>query len=118
VTHRDASSHYPLLHARAPEGLTAKRVTTCHASQDGWDAEDWQFAFEERAAILEYDEGLSRAEAEALAAQQIAEQRQRAAAPRPKPWRSGTSWAGVAGIKAGWYRGRLPQGQPFKDFGK
>jgi len=37
--------------------------------------DDWQFAFEERAAILEYDEGLPRAEAEALAAEQIAQQR-------------------------------------------
>jgi hypothetical protein len=35
-----------------------------------WDESDWHFAFEERAAILEYDEGLPRAEAEALAAEQ------------------------------------------------
>jgi len=41
----------------------------------GWDEADWHFAFEERAAILEYDEGLPRAEAEALAAEQIAQQR-------------------------------------------
>lgn len=32
-----------------------------------WDAEDWQMAFEERAAILEYDGGFSRSEAERLA---------------------------------------------------
>jgi hypothetical protein len=43
----------------------------------GWDAADWQFAIEERAAILEYDEGLSRVEAGALAADQIAAQRRR-----------------------------------------
>jgi hypothetical protein len=36
--------------------------------------DDWA-AFEERAAILEYDEGLTRADAEALAAEQIAYQR-------------------------------------------
>jgi hypothetical protein len=43
----------------------------------GWDESDWRFAFEERAAILEYDEGLPRAEGEALAADQIAAQRRR-----------------------------------------
>jgi hypothetical protein len=55
------------------------RVSTASDLQkfSGWDAADWQFAIEERAAILEYDEGLPRAEAEALAAQQIAAQHQR-----------------------------------------
>jgi hypothetical protein len=48
--------------------------------QPVWDEDDWHCAFEERAAILEYDEGLSRPKAEALAAQQIAAQRQGAAA--------------------------------------
>jgi len=43
----------------------------------GWDEADWQLAIEERAAILEYDEGLPRAEAEALAAEQITDQRRR-----------------------------------------
>jgi hypothetical protein len=42
-----------------------------------WDEEDWQVAFEERAAILEYDEGLPRATAEALAAEQVKDQRRR-----------------------------------------
>jgi hypothetical protein len=37
------------------------------ASGGGWDAEDWQTYFDERAAIAEFDGGLSRAEAEALA---------------------------------------------------
>jgi hypothetical protein len=41
----------------------------------GWDEEDWQVAFEERAAILEYDEGLSRPDAARLARQQIDQQR-------------------------------------------
>jgi hypothetical protein len=49
-------------------------------ARSGWDESDWQFAIEERAAILEYDEGLSRAEAEALAAQQIADQRRQGVA--------------------------------------
>ena len=36
-----------------------------------WDDEDWQTAFDERAAILEFDQGLPRDEAEALAWWQI-----------------------------------------------
>ena len=36
-----------------------------------FDAEDWQAAFDERAGILEFDEGLPRAEAERLACEQI-----------------------------------------------
>jgi len=40
-------------------------------SAEGWDEEDWQAAFDERAGILEYDEGLTRAEAEALAREQV-----------------------------------------------
>jgi hypothetical protein len=46
-------------------------------ARSGWDESDWQFAIEERAAILEYDEGLPRAEAEALAAEQIGAERRR-----------------------------------------
>ena len=37
--------------------------------------EDWQFMFDERAAILEYDEGLPRLQAEALARQWLIAQR-------------------------------------------
>lgn len=37
----------------------------------GWDEADWQAAFDERAGILEYDEGLPRAEAERLAREQV-----------------------------------------------
>jgi hypothetical protein len=40
-----------------------------------WDEEDWQAAFDERAAILEYDEGLTRSEASRLARKQIDQQR-------------------------------------------
>lgn len=40
-----------------------------------WDIEDWQAAFDERAGILEYDEGLPRKKAEALARQWLIEQR-------------------------------------------
>lgn len=35
--------------------------------RSGWDGEDWQAAYEERAATLEYDENVPRLEAEALA---------------------------------------------------
>jgi hypothetical protein len=42
-----------------------------------WDEEDWRFAFEERAAILEFDEGLPRSEAARIARQQIEDQRRR-----------------------------------------
>jgi hypothetical protein len=37
------------------------------ASNDGWSAEDWRALFDERAGILEFDDGLSRTEAEAQA---------------------------------------------------
>lgn len=40
-------------------------------NRSGWDDEDWQVAFDERAAILEFDQGVSREEAETLARQQI-----------------------------------------------
>ena len=36
-------------------------------ANDGWSPEDWQVFFDERAAIAEFDGGLSRAEAEARA---------------------------------------------------
>jgi hypothetical protein len=53
----------------------ARRVAPrCHASNSrfaSWTEEDWAFAFEERAAILEYDGGHSREEAERLARAEI-----------------------------------------------
>ena len=36
-------------------------------ANDGWSPDDWQVFFDERAAILEFDGGLPRAEAEARA---------------------------------------------------
>lgn len=48
-------------------------------NDDGWNEEDWHFAFEERAAILEYDGGFPREEAERRARIEI-EARRRAAA--------------------------------------
>lgn len=36
-----------------------------------WDEADWRAAFEERAAILEYDGGHTRAEAERLAREEV-----------------------------------------------
>ncbi len=38
---------------------------------NGWVQEDWQAAFDERAGILEYDEGVPRCDAERLARDQI-----------------------------------------------
>ncbi|MFM9859267.1 hypothetical protein RUR49_12385 [Pseudoxanthobacter sp. M-2] len=40
-----------------------------------WDMEDWRAAFDERAGILEFDEGLSREDAERVAGAEIAERR-------------------------------------------
>jgi hypothetical protein len=45
--------------------------------QSAWEELDWQIAYDERAAILEHDEGLARAAAGRLARQQIDEQRRR-----------------------------------------
>jgi hypothetical protein len=45
----------------------AEVVALLRPAKDGWSAEDWQVFFDERAAIVEFDGGLSRAEAEAHA---------------------------------------------------
>lgn len=45
-------------------------------NDNGWDEEDWQAAFDERAAILEYDAGMTRGAAEAMARSEIDAQRQ------------------------------------------
>ena len=42
---------------------------------DAWAEEDWQALYEERAGIMEFDGGLPRAEAEAFAAEEVAQQR-------------------------------------------
>ena len=44
-------------------------------TDSGWDQEDWQAVFDERAAILEYDAGMTRGDAEAVARREIAERR-------------------------------------------
>ena len=58
-------------------GTTAVRSANFHdpADRAEWDDEDWQAAFEERAAILEFDENFLRHEAENLARLQIESQR-------------------------------------------
>jgi hypothetical protein len=50
-------------------GEGGRTVTGGHrvSSTDGWTGEDWQAFFEERAAIAEFDGGLSRTQAEAQA---------------------------------------------------
>jgi hypothetical protein len=45
----------------------AEIVALLRPAEDGWSAEDWQVFFDERAAIIEFDGGLPRAEAEAQA---------------------------------------------------
>ncbi|MFG1277888.1 hypothetical protein [Xanthobacter autotrophicus] len=51
-------------------GSSPERIT--HFSRlTGWDAEDWQAAFDERAAVLEYDAGLRRADAERIARAEV-----------------------------------------------
>ena len=57
------------------EGSPPEAFPIFQPDGNGWDEEDWQVAFEERAAILEYDEGLSRPDASRLARQQINQQR-------------------------------------------
>lgn len=47
------------------------------SNRHGWDEEDWQVAFDERAAILEFDEGMARQEAESLAWRMIEAERKR-----------------------------------------
>jgi hypothetical protein len=44
---------------------------------NGWDDEDWQAAFDERAAILEFDHSMHREDAERLAWRQIEAERKR-----------------------------------------
>jgi hypothetical protein len=46
-------------------------------NRSNWDDEDWRVAFDERAAILEFDQGVPRDEAETVARHQIAAERKR-----------------------------------------
>jgi hypothetical protein len=46
-------------------------------NRSAWDEEDWLAAFDERAAILQFDEDLPRQEAESLASRQIEADRKR-----------------------------------------
>lgn len=45
--------------------------------RSGWDDEAWQAAYEERAAVLEFDEGVPRDDAERQARQEIENQQKR-----------------------------------------
>ncbi|WGD32019.1 hypothetical protein AncyloWKF20_09460 [Ancylobacter sp. WKF20] len=49
----------------------SERFRVFSLDRSGWDGEDWQATYEERAAILEHDEGLPRAEAEQLAREHV-----------------------------------------------
>jgi hypothetical protein len=75
----------------------AEIVALLRPGRDGWSAEDWRSFFEERAAITEFDGGLSRTEAEAQAlACCIVEWLNRNPAP-PAPGRC--AWCGQAESK-------------------
>ena len=52
------------LHKEAIKALLAR-------DDVGWSGEEWLAQFDERAGILEFDEGLPRAEAERLAAEEV-----------------------------------------------
>jgi hypothetical protein len=64
----EPETHIPFARQRVASVATVARVQTDIAH---WDEEDWQAAFDERAAILEYDGGFPRAEAERLAGDEI-----------------------------------------------
>jgi hypothetical protein len=67
----------PVMGFEGFEGSSSEQIPNFDHLSDrsGWDEGDWQAAFDERAAILEFDEGLHRAEAARLARQQIDHQR-------------------------------------------
>lgn len=63
------------LHRHSFEGFEGSLTPPSENFLARWDAEDWQVAFEERAAILEFDEGLSQLEAARRARREIEQQR-------------------------------------------
>ena len=63
--------------ARGFEGFEGSLAPLSANFLTDWGDEDWQVAFDERAAILEFDEGLSRPEATRRARQEIDQQRRR-----------------------------------------
>jgi hypothetical protein len=70
----------PVMGFEGFEGAPSEQIPNFDHLSDraGWDEEDWQAAFDERAGILEFDEGLPRSEAARIARQQIDEQRRMA----------------------------------------
>jgi hypothetical protein len=63
----EAASEPPASVVDALRRRKAEVVAMLRPGRDGWSAEDWRLFFEERAAIAEFDGGLSRTEAEARA---------------------------------------------------
>ena len=63
----EASSPPPDAVLEALSRNKAEIVALLRAGDDGWNAEDWQVYFDERAGIAEFDGGLSRSQAEARA---------------------------------------------------
>ena len=62
-----ASSPPPEAVLEALSQNKAEIVALLRPGDDGWNAEDWQVYFDERAGIAEFDGGLSRSQAEAQA---------------------------------------------------
>lgn len=53
------------------QSLSQSVAPVARINNEGWDKVDWQAAFDERAGILEFDEGLPRAIAERFAREQV-----------------------------------------------
>ena len=62
---RGPKKAYPVVELLAAH--KANVLAFLRSTGDGWSAEDWQAYFDERAGIAEFDGGLSREDAEALA---------------------------------------------------
>lgn len=56
---------------------TGRKAKPAVATVGSWTEKDWEMEFEERAAIMEFDGGLPRAEAESAARALIDERRRR-----------------------------------------
>jgi hypothetical protein len=63
----EAASEPPAVVLEELSRHKAEIVAVLRPGRDGWSAEDWRSFFEKRAAITEFDGGLSRTEAEARA---------------------------------------------------
>ena len=63
----EAASEPPTTTIAALSRYKAEIIGLLRSGHDGWSAEDWRLFFDERAAVAEFDGGLSRTDAEAQA---------------------------------------------------